>query len=73
VFKLVKFLLGVAMLGGFIWFGATVPLGKHTMFGHVRRIWHAEETQDAVQGTKEAAAPVVDKVKDAVREVREPN
>ena len=66
MFKLLKFLLTLACLGAFIWFGATVPLGKHTLFGHFRRIWHSEETQDLVKGVKDVAKPAAEKAKRVV-------
>jgi hypothetical protein len=66
VFRLIRFLFWVALLGAFIWFGATVPLGKHTFFGHLKAIWHSKETQDLVKGADEAAGPAADKVKRAV-------
>jgi len=67
VFRLIRFLFWVALIAGFIWFGFSVPLGKHTLFGHISRIWHTHETQDLVKGTEEAAKPVVDKVKRGVK------
>lgn len=51
--RLLRFLIGLFALGVFVWFGATVTLGEHTLFGHFRRIWHAKETQDLVDGAKE--------------------
>src|SRR5262249_705146 len=65
-FRFIRLLIWVAIIGGFIWFGTTVPLGKYTLFGHVKRIWHSQETQDMVKGTEDAAKPVVDKAKKAV-------
>jgi hypothetical protein len=67
MFKLVKFAIGLVLVAVFVWFGATVPLGKHTLFGHVSRIWNSDETQDLVEGTKESAGPAVDKVKRGVK------
>ena len=56
--RLIRLLFWIAFIAGFIWFGSTVSLGKHTLFGHIRRIWHSQETQDLVHGTEEAAKPV---------------
>jgi hypothetical protein len=67
MFKFLKFLFSVALLGAFLWFGFTVPLGKYTLFGHFRRIWNSKETQEMVDGTKEAAGPAVDKLKRGVK------
>lgn len=63
MFKLLKLVIYVGLLLGFIWFGMTVPLGKRTLFGHVERIWKSEETQDLVEGTKETAKPAIEKIK----------
>jgi hypothetical protein len=62
-----KFLFWVAALVAFVWFAVSVPLGKHTLWGHTQRIWKADETQDLVDGTKKAIAPAADKVKRAVK------
>jgi len=68
--RLFRFLFWVAFICFFIWFGTSVTLGKYTLFGHIRRIWHSQETQDLVHGTEEAAKPVVDKVKRGVDEAK---
>lgn len=67
MFKVLKFLFWCAAIVGFIWFGMYVPLGKATLFGHIKRIWNTQETKDLVEGTKEAARPAADKVKRAVK------
>jgi hypothetical protein len=66
VFRLLRFILWLGLILGFVWFGATVPLGNHTLFGHLRRIWNTRETQDMVKGAEEAARPAAGKVKRAV-------
>jgi hypothetical protein len=53
VFKLIKFMIGLVGLGAFCWLGATVPLGDHTLFGHISAIGQSKESQDLVKGTKE--------------------
>ncbi|HEY0189818.1 MAG TPA: hypothetical protein VGC42_01770 [Kofleriaceae bacterium] len=45
-----------------VWFAITVPLGKRTLVGHVRAIWHTEQVQDLKDGVKEKAGPAVDRV-----------
>jgi hypothetical protein len=62
VFRLLKLLTSLALLGGFIWFGMRVPLGSKTLFDHLRAIGGSRETKDLVEGTKEAARPVLDRV-----------
>ena len=65
MFRLLRLILWLALIVGFVWFGATVPLGNHTFFGHLKRIWSSRETQDMVKGVDEAARPAADKVKRA--------
>jgi hypothetical protein len=60
VLKLIVYLV---LIAAFVYFGATVKLGKHTFFGHVRAIWHTEEVQDLKQGVEDKAGPAVDKLK----------
>jgi hypothetical protein len=67
MWSLIKLAITIVCLGLFIWFGLTVKLGKHTLFGHVSRIWKSDEAQDLVQGAKEKAAPVVDEIGQGVK------
>lgn len=41
----------------------TIDLGDKTFAQHVSRIWKADETQDLVDGVKDASGPLADKVK----------
>jgi hypothetical protein len=61
-----KLLLWLGILGAVAFVGATVPLGKHTLFGHVRAIWATPEAREMRDGIKHETAPVVDKVKRGV-------
>ncbi|MFH0900338.1 MAG: hypothetical protein V2A73_06895 [Pseudomonadota bacterium] len=69
--KLVRFATSLLLLAAAVWFGATVPLGKATLFGHLRRIWQAEETQDLVQGAHEKIGPTVERAKKVLDEQKE--
>ena len=60
---MLKFLFGLALLGGLAWFGSTVTLGSHTLFGHLQAISHTKESQDLLDGTKKSAQPLVDDVR----------
>jgi hypothetical protein len=60
VLKLVAF---VALFGGFCWFGTTVPLGDHTLFGHLRAISGTKESQELFDGTRASAKPLLDNVR----------
>lgn len=63
---MIRLVFWLAFAIGFAWFGATVKLGKHTLFGHIRAIWHTEEVQDLKQGVEDKAAPAVHRVKRGV-------
>ena len=60
---MLKFLLGLALLVAIAWFGSTVTLGSHTLFGHLQAISHTKESQDLLEGTKQSAKPLVDDVR----------
>jgi hypothetical protein len=68
VIRLFRFLFSLSLLVGFIWFGATVKLGRFTFFEHVTRIWHTQETQELVKGTKDSAGPALGKLKHEIHE-----
>ena len=68
MFRLFK--LGVALIGfaAFAWFGVTVKLGSQTLFQHLRAISQTKESQDLVEGTREAAGPLADDVRRRFKE-----
>jgi hypothetical protein len=68
VFRLIKLLLGLAALAGFVWFGANVPLGSRTLFQHLQAIGRTRETQDLLDGTRESAKPLMDSVRRKAQE-----
>jgi hypothetical protein len=53
-------LLGAAAL----WFATTVPLGKHTLFGHLVAIGRTREAHELAQGTEEEARHVAAKLRE---------
>ena len=57
----------VVIIGAFVWFGATVKLGKRTFFGHISAIWSTPEAQDMKNGIQEKAGPVLEKVERGVK------
>jgi hypothetical protein len=64
---MIRFLVYLAIAIGLVWFATTVPLGKHTLVGHVRAIWHTGEVQDLKEGVKDKAGPAVDRLERGVR------
>jgi hypothetical protein len=57
---MLKLAAAVALFAGFCWFGTQIPLGSHTLFGHLHAIAGTRESQDLFDGTKESAKPLVD-------------
>jgi hypothetical protein len=63
VFSLIKWLFWAVALGVFCWFGATVPIGRRTLFGHFAAIARTQEAKDLADGTKEEAERVAKRVR----------
>jgi len=66
MFRLLRFLIYLGALGGFVWFGLTVELGNRTLFGHIRNILNTHESRDLVRGTKDKMGDLVDRATDKV-------
>ena len=62
---MIRLLLWLVIAVTFVVCGSTVKLGKRTLFGHISAIWNTEEAQDAKEGIKEKAGPVMDRVERA--------
>ena len=63
MFRLLKLCMSLAAFLVFAWFGVTVKLGSRTLFEHLHAIGQTKESQELVDGTKQAAEPLVDDVK----------
>jgi hypothetical protein len=66
VFRLLKLLLVLGLLGAGVFYGMTVKLGERTFFQHLRAIWDTKETQELRRGTKEKVGGLVDEATDHV-------
>ena len=66
MFGFLRALAWLVFLLVFLWFGSSVKIGDHTLFGHLGRIWRAKETQDLVDSTKDKAGPTLDRFKRGV-------
>jgi hypothetical protein len=64
---MLRFLVYLALIIGLVYFATTVPLGKRTLVGHVRAIWHTEQVQELKDGVKEKAGPAVDRLERGVK------
>jgi hypothetical protein len=63
---LLRSLFFLALLLVFVLFGATVKIGKYTLFGHFARIWKTEATQDMVKSVEQESAPAIDRLRRGV-------
>ena len=72
MFRLVRWLLSLAVLAMIVWFATNVSLGKRTLFGHLRAIFAAQEAKDLAEGTKEEAGRVADRVKQELAKDKTP-
>ena len=70
MFRLMRFAFWTVVLIGFVYFALAVPLGKHTLAGHFVNIWRSPEGKELRQGTKEAAAPLLDKARRGAESLR---
>ncbi|MGA7741046.1 MAG: hypothetical protein WBP56_15865 [Polyangia bacterium] len=66
MFRLLKLLLVLGLLGAGVFYGMTVKLGERTFFRHLRAIWDTKETQELRRGTKEKVGGLVDEATDHV-------
>jgi hypothetical protein len=57
-----RFIIYLALAIALVYVAMTVQLGKHTLVGHVRAIWHTEEVRDLKEGVKEKASPAVERL-----------
>jgi hypothetical protein len=69
MFRLLRGLLTCLCLVIIVWFAVTVPIGKHTLWGHLRRIAHTREAHDLTDGAKAAAKEAASRIE---REVSDP-
>ena len=63
MFTLLKLGVSIVALLAFAWFGMTVKLGSRTLFEHLHAIGQTKESQELVDGTRQAAGPLVDDVR----------
>jgi hypothetical protein len=69
---MLKLIAFVALFAGVCWFGTMVPLGSHTLFGHLHAIAETKESQDLFDGTKQSAKPLVDNMRRRIAGVPDP-
>ena len=63
MFTLLKLGVSLVALLAFAWFGMTQKLGSRTLFEHMHAIGQTRESQELMDGTRQAAGPLVDDVR----------
>jgi hypothetical protein len=61
--RILRSLVLLAFVAGFAMFGMTVPIGKHTLFGHLNRVWNTAEAQEMVKSIREESGPAIERIK----------
>lgn len=61
---MLKWTFRLLALAAIVWFGAMVPLGKRTLFGHLLAIARTPEARDLAEGTKDQAGRLAEKVRE---------
>lgn len=63
MFRLIRWVLLLTMLAVLVWFAATVPVGRRTLWAHLRAIFGTREARDLAEGTREEASKVAEKIR----------
>jgi hypothetical protein len=66
VFRLLKLVLFLGLIGAGVYYGTTAKLGDRTFYQHLRAIWETKETKELRRGTKETVGGLVDDATDKV-------
>jgi hypothetical protein len=69
MFGLLRFIFWTVVGGAFLYFALAVPLGKRTLAGHFLNVWSSSEGRELREGAREAAGPVIDKMKRGARDL----
>jgi hypothetical protein len=64
---MIRILLYLVVAIIIVYVATSVPLGKLTLVGHIRAIWHTEQVQDLKDGVKQKTGPAVDKLERGVK------
>ena len=59
MWRLFRWLLSLSVLAVCAYLACTVPLGKRTLYGHLRAIFATPEAKDLASGTKQEARDLI--------------
>ena len=60
---MIRTLIWLVVLGALIFLGATVNLGKRTLFGHIANIWSSEEAHEMRDDVGRTTAPMLERLR----------
>jgi hypothetical protein len=63
MFRLVRWAFSWLTLAVVLWFAVTIPVGKFTLAGHLRRIAGSREARDLADGAKDVAKDAASRLK----------
>jgi hypothetical protein len=63
MFRLLRWLCSFALVLGALWVATHVPLGKRTLYAHLRAIFATPEAQDLADGTREEARRLAERLR----------
>ena len=66
MFRPIRTLISLAVLGGVVWFSFAVKLGDHTLAQHFDRIGQTPEARELLEGTRSTVNPVLEEAKGRV-------
>jgi hypothetical protein len=69
MFRLLRWLFWTVVFFGFLYVALAVPLGKRTLAGHLANLWRSPEGRELRDGTREAAGPVIEKMRRGAGEI----
>jgi hypothetical protein len=64
---MIRFLFSLIFIAVIAYFATTVPLGRKTLWQHLVAIFRTDEAKELVDGTKEEAKKLADRVLDGMK------
>jgi hypothetical protein len=62
MFTIIRFVFSVVIFAIVVWFVTSVPLGRLTLWQHLRAISSTQEVKDLTDGTKQEARKVAERL-----------
>ena len=69
MFRMIRGLIGLAVIGGLVYAAVYVPLGEKTLWEHIKAIAGTKESKELVKDVKDKAGEVKKKAAKAIEKV----